>query len=109
MEQVKIAESAGKTIKACVPKCDNSGLLLLFDDDTYAFLEVQRGYDPGEEEIADGSFNVLNFGEQALVEAGVLDASVAKAMRAEYEAKCDAANRERERQQYERLKRRFET
>lgn len=109
MKQVKIAEAAGKTIKACIPKWDNCELLLLFDDDTYAFLEVQRGYDPGDEEIVDGSFNVLDFGEQALVEAGVLDANTAKDMRAEYEAKCDAAKRERDRQQYERLKSLFET
>lgn len=109
MEQVQIKDATGKTIKACVFKWDNGELLIAFQDDTYAILEVQRGYDPGEEEICDGRLDVLRFGEDALVDAGLLDADKAKAMREQYEEECARANRERERQQYERLRRQFET
>ena len=108
MEQIYIAEAAGKTIKACVPKWDNSELLLIYEDGTYSILEVQLDSDPGYEQIADGRLDILQFGETALVDAGMLDAEEAREMREKYEAECEASLREFERQQYERLKRQFE-
>lgn len=107
MEQINIAEAAGKTIKVCVPKWDDSELLLVYEDGTYSILEVQLGYDQGDAYIVDGCLDVLQFWDAALVEAGVLDAEEARELREKDEAACEAAALEVERQQYERLKLKF--
>ena len=82
-------------------------LLLTFGGDAFTVLDVAQGYDPGEEEIKQGTLDVDDFGDDILIEAGV---ATAEELRQRQELKRKAwqeQNLRRRRELYEELRRQF--
>lgn len=111
--EMKLTEAVGKTLAAvefsesyCGGQC-----VLAFTDGTFATLGIARGYESGDEEITEDTLALFDFGDEKLVRAGIVTADELAAMRedrnrqqrAEYEKQQEA----RDRQEFERLKRKF--
>jgi len=77
----------------------------VFDDDTFTTLRAKMyGDDPEiEPDILDRS----SFGYEELIRAGIMTEEEVTALRAEKEARAQAYAERRERETYERLKRKF--
>lgn len=111
--EVKLTDAVGKTLAAVeFSESYRSGqAVLAFTDNTFATLGVERGYEGGDEEIVEEPLDVFDFGDEKLVRSGIVTAEELETMRkvrdeqqrAEHQAQQEA----RDRQEFERLKRKF--
>jgi hypothetical protein len=111
--EVKLTEAVGKTL-AAVEFSDAylaQQCVLAFADGTFATLGVERGYESGDEEITEEPLNVFDFGDEKLVRAGIVTAEEMAAMREardrQRRAEQEHCQEARDRQEFERLKRKF--
>lgn len=111
--EVKMTEAVGKTLAAvefsegyCGGQC-----VLAFTDGTFATLGVERGYERGDEEITEDTLALFDFGDENLVRAGIVTADELAAMREDrnrqQRAGYERLQEARDRQEFERLKRKF--
>jgi hypothetical protein len=111
--EVKLTEAVGKTLAAvefsesyCGGQC-----VLAFADGTFATLGVERGYESGDEEITEEPLSVFDFGDEKLIRAEIVTAEELAAMRKarsdQQRAEQQARQEARDRQEFERLKRKF--
>lgn len=111
--EVKLTEAVGKTLQAVEFSASYCGgqAVLAFTDGTFATLGVERGYESGDEEIVEEPLAVFDFGDEKLVRAGLVTAKELEAMRKardeQQRAERQAQQEARDRQEFERLKRKF--
>ncbi len=107
--EIQLTNALGRTLEGFEFSATSSQAVLIFTDDTFATLDIDRGYDRGEETITEGSLDLHTFGNQQLIGVGILtQKEIDERSRQEREI-FDNAREERERAEYERLKHRFET
>lgn len=112
--EVKLTEAVGKTLAAVEFSDSYRGgqAVLSFTDGTFATLGVERGHEDGDEEIKEDTLAVFDFGDEKLARAGIVTLDEMAAMRAErtrqLKAAVQALQEARDRQEFERLKRKFE-
>jgi hypothetical protein len=112
-QEVKLTDAIGKTLEgAAFSTCSRTGqAVLTFSDGTFTTLGVSRGYEAGDEEIAEEELSLFNFGDDDLIEVGVVTAEELQALRAardaESSARLQAVREARDRQEFERLKLKF--
>jgi len=111
--EVKLTEAAGKTL-AAVEFSESYGsgqCVLSFSDGTFSTLGVERGYEGGDEEVKEDTLSMFDFGDEKLISAGIVTADEMAAMREERDgrqrAEQQARQEARDRQEFERLKRKF--
>lgn len=111
--EVKLTEAVGKTLAAVEFSESYCGgqAVLAFTDGTFATLGVERGYESGDEEIKEDTLAVFEFGDEKLVRAGIVTddelAAMRKARDDQQRADQQARQEARDRQEFERLKRKF--
>ena len=111
--EVKLTEAIGKTLAAVEFSESWCGgqAVLAFTDGTFATLGVERGYESGEDEIKEDTLAVFDFGDEKLARAGIVTLDEMAAMRAEQtrqrQAEAQYRQEARDRQEFERLKRKF--
>jgi len=112
-QEVKLTAAVGKTLEGVAFSSSYSGgqAVLTFSDGTFATLGVSRGYEAGDEEIKEDKLSLFGFGDAELIRVGVVTAEELQALRAakdaESRAASQAAQEARDRQEFERLKRKF--
>ena len=97
-----------KTVKGLYYSADSSVLLLTFYDDTHAVFDIMRGYEQGDEEICAGGLDILTFGDEILVKAGIATLEEIETARAQRLIDWQCAQEAGDRRRYEMLKRKFE-
>jgi hypothetical protein len=114
MNQIHEQDAAGKTVKAIVRAAYGAQLLIVFDGGLFVAYDIDRGYESGDETVVPlnpGEFDPTQWsgGPAPLIEAGIVTQQevdeIAAKQRAEQEKRIAAS----ERQQYERLRQKFET
>ncbi len=107
--EVKLSQSISKTIAGVElgRQC-----LIVFTDDSFATLSIDRGWEPGDEEIKEEeSLDVFEFGDEVLSRAGLLTPDEMRAIRRQREEKDRAARfalqEAYDRLEFERLKKKF--
>ena len=111
--EVKLTEAVGKTLAAVEFSESYCGgqAVLAFTDGTFATLGIERGYESGDEEIVEEALSVFDFGDKKLVRAGIVSADELAAMRKarddQQKAEQQARQEARDRQELERLKKKF--
>lgn len=85
------------------------GQLLLIFGDEYVCLGVKRGYEHGDEEIEEEELTLFDFGDETLIEKGVISREDLESMRLEQNAKEQRRREDSDRAAYERLRAKFES
>ncbi len=88
-------------------------MVLVFDDHSKCQLSIDRGYDYGDEEICDNEdFDPSYYRDEVLLATGVVDANFVaerERLRVERERAATERREAKEAEEYERLKRKFES
>ena len=82
-------------------------ILLIFGDE-YVCLAVRRGYERGEEEIAELKLDLFDFGDEELVSKGVFSQEEMKSLRAERDAQRQRQSEALKFAAYQRMRAKFE-
>lgn len=108
--QIKLRESSGKTVATVIEGYDD--LMIVFTDDTFAFLHPVNGYDSDasieEKDYLSGPWNWC-IGRIEVIAAGVLTQEESDALDRKYKDDCTAMQERAEREHYARLKAKFES
>jgi len=104
MEQITIEEALGKKLE----RVWHSGIemVLFFDDQTWVHCSVERGYESVDDEIEFPPFGELTCCEMR--DAGIITEEEHQVLRKQMEDKYAKQQERREKQQYERLRAKFE-
>ena len=106
-QQIELTDAIGKTLEGAYFSTDGE-LLLTFSGDTFTILTVGRGYEPGDEEIKQGSYNYADFRDDLLVEAGIVAQAELDLAHEESTRRARERSEQYDREAYERLKAKFE-
>ena len=107
-QETPFSSSAGKTIEAIDYSLSGQGLVT-FTDGTFSVIGIKRGWEAGDEELGDDILSVLSYGDDVLIEMGIITAiELSERRDLDVSARRSAAN-ENDRALYERLKLRFDT
>ena len=105
MNQIKLADSAGRTVAGHASSSDGSQFLLAFTDGSFVLLWIEHGYDPGDDMILDADeLDILHFGNAQLLRLGVMTDQELRDRKSEREALWSYQYMARKRAEYERLK-----
>lgn len=108
-KEVGIKESIGKVLIAVEfsEGYQGSQCVFVFNDDTFLTIGIDRGYDPSDDKICEDKLKIFNFGDEALVRAGIVTPKEIASMREERDRKLKEDFEAREREELERLKIKF--
>lgn len=110
---IKLSQAIGMKLCSIVKSRDEMKWLLVFEDNKFCQLTIEHGYEFGDEVIDDDlEFDVVDYSEESMLKAGLLDYEPVKKLLEEQEAlekKQREAIEEGERITYERLKAKFES
>jgi hypothetical protein len=104
-KQIHFTESPGKTIAAIVENFMGT-LVVTFTDGTFMAVKAERQWD---DVIIDNEVIEVREVTDDMIAAGIATAEEVEAARDAHAAAWDRATEERDREQYERLKARFES
>jgi len=107
MKQITVAEAAGRPLKKFVGFMSYRAALV-FEDNTFCLLKIDRGYDPGDEWIVPAEEGLFTNELHEAVEAGILSQEEAEAIIASEEEARLKKLEARQRADYKRLKAKFE-
>lgn len=107
-EQITLDEALGKTLKHTYYSMSANQLALLFDGGTFVVLGIDKGFEEGDETVAERTIDLDYFGDALLVESGIATKEEVEAKRAEQAAARTQQSEVRDRKEYARLKARFE-
>lgn len=111
--EVTLREAVGKVLtNVAFSEWANSGkCVLVFSDETFTTLGIERGYEADDEEIREDKINLLEFGDEILVRVGIATREELATIRSErkkrMEDEIQARTHERDLREFERLKRIF--
>jgi hypothetical protein len=109
----RIEDAVGKKLCGVAKGTGGRRMVLVFDDGSKCQLSIDRGYEYGDEEISDNDdFDPSYYRDEVLLATGVVDANfVAERERLRVERERAAKERQeaKEAEEYERLKRKFES
>lgn len=103
--EVTDEQARGKVLTKIVMSHVGRQAIIVFSDGTFTTIGIDRGYDYGDETIVSEPLAWREFGLPLLIEAGVMSQEQAD----EHMARQIAEHQERERREYERLRKRFES
>jgi len=104
MQQIKMSEAIGKTLKTTVTGVCDAEYILVFDDNTFTVLGIDRD----DDQVREVTLDLALFDVEALIAAGIVTKPERDAL---WDAHVEAERQKNEdwsRRQYERLKARFE-
>lgn len=105
--QTTLQKATGKPLSDCAES--QCGQILLIFGDEYVCLGVCSGYERGDEEIEESELDLFDFGDETLIEKGVISREELENRRANRNAQFQRQIEERERASYMRLRAKFET
>lgn len=110
--EIGISKVVGKTLKAIQFSNLNGQCVLVFNDDTFTTLGIDRGFEHGDDDIEPISLDLFMFGDDRLIEADIVTKEEMEFIRSEKAAadnkRHNVAQELRDRAEYERLRARFE-
>jgi len=107
LKEIKLDEIIGKKITGYESSISNGQMIISFSDNTFTTLEVDLGYDPGEEEIIGASLDILDFGNDELIALGIISQTELEAILNKRNAEIVLRRNRRELSEYNRLKVKF--
>jgi len=105
--EISLTEALGKTLDSFAFSNICNQAILVFTDNSFTTLAVDVGYERGYEEICESKLEIFNFGDDKLFSLGITSMEELSALREENRKDYAAAKEQRERSEYERLRRRF--
>ena len=105
--EIKLEEFIGKTITNYAFSWGGEQFVIIFSDNTFITINSIPGYDDGETSIHIGKIDVLEFGDDVLVECGIIDKEEMKVIRDKDTEEKIARQNASEKQQYERLHKKY--
>ena len=106
-QEITYTEAIGKTIEAIELSHTSGGMIIVFTDGTFTHFEVHHGYHDDAPEIMWSKLDLLDFGDDQLITAGVISQDELDQIRKQKSAKFKAKKEAYDRQEYERLKKKF--
>jgi len=108
MQEISNTEALGKVVREIVCSQHNGQMVITFDNNTFTTFGVDRGWEPGDEEICENRLSMDSFGNEALVALGILTAEEIEKRRKMRLAHQNRTQRARDLAAYKRLKAKFE-
>ena len=104
--RVRFSESVGRTIAGVCYDVSPAMALVTFTDGTFSTIEISWGYEHGDEELCDG--DAIDPTAPSLVTLGILSESEVLLYQQRLRAAREMDLERREREQYERLRAKFD-
>ena len=109
----RIEDAVGKKLCGVAKGTGGRRMVLVFDDGSKCQLSFERGYEYGDEKIIDNDdFDPSDYRDEVLLATGVVDAhfmAERERLRVEKERAAKERQEAKEAEEYERLKRKFES
>ena len=106
--QITFQQSIGKTLAGAGISFIGDQMVVVFTDNTFASLGIFRQQYDGDDEIEEKPLKLLDFGDDQLIALGIVTAEELTTLRMNRGEEDRRTLEERERQQYEFLKHKFE-
>ena len=101
------AKKEGKAIAGYDFSFTCGQMVIVFRDGTFTTLGIQRGWESGDEEIEESYLELSQFGDDKLIELGIITAQELETIKSEKDKKYAEAQEKHEKAYYERLKRKY--
>ena len=108
-KEIRLTEAIGKTLEGFEFSITCGQAVLTFTDGTFATLGVDRGYEAGDEEIEETELELFNFGHDKLIALGIISKEEMDEKREQLRKASADSQAQRDRAEYERLRRKFES
>ena len=107
-KEIKLSEALGKTLAGFESSFTSGQAVLVFADGTFSTIGIDRGRGYGGEEIAERELNILDFGNDKLIALGITSEEELDEKANQFRKAVEEIADKCERDEYERLKRKFE-
>ena len=108
-KKVTLIDAVGKTLDGFEFSTTCGQAVLTFTDGTFVTLGIEKAYDRYDDGIEETDLELDDFGDDKLVGLGVITQLELDERREQKRKKLADAQEKREREQYERLKHKFES
>ena len=108
-QEIKLTQALGKTLESVAFSFDCAQAVLVFTDGTFSTIGRWLDDDPGDERIMEDSLNWDDFGDAQLIRVGVSTQDELNNIRAIQQAQFKQEYEVRDKAEFERLKKKFET
>lgn len=104
--EIKLTDAIGKVFEGFA--FSGTRVVLTFSDGGFVTLDIDHGYESGDETIEEGSLNLCLFNDEKLIGLGVITREELAERRTQDDKAFSVKRAQRERAEYERLKSKFE-
>ena len=108
-QEISLSDAVGRVLEGWEFSYTTPQAILTFTDGTFTTLDICKEYERQDDTIGAGTLELLDFGDTQLVKCGIITQDELAAIRQKRDASDAKAQARAEREQYERLRCKFES